>query len=53
MKLLSFAVAVVALPLAAWAAPATNVGLNPRQDAGTLGGVSSHFIDAPKSISSD
>lgn len=42
MKLTSFAVVIVVLPLAAWAVPATNAGLNVRQD-GTEGSVSGWF----------
>lgn len=38
MKFTSFVVAIVALPLASWAAPASNVGLGARQAAGTEGG---------------
>lgn len=54
MKFTSFAVAIVVLPLAAWAAPASNAGLDARQTPdGTEGSVSRRFVRGAKSIPSN
>ncbi|KAG8738294.1 hypothetical protein FRC10_007070 [Ceratobasidium sp. 414] len=46
MKFTSFTVALTALPLAAWAAPTPNLGLEARQ-SGTLGSMCGGFVGFP------
>ncbi|KAG8708008.1 hypothetical protein FRC08_000159 [Ceratobasidium sp. 394] len=46
MKFTSFAVTLIALPLAAWAAPTPNLGVEARQ-AGTLGSMCGGFAGFP------